>query len=720
MISPASPEYYDERVEKNLDRPFAIAGRRSYLLGHMNGRFPDMGHHLMGEMGGLWSYPLKLADGFWFGISADQDKPVRWMYGRACRAFTMKMGSLEREFSLKLGRRTIEATQKLWVPENGHGVIASVTLQNPGKAPASMLLHWLVRFDIQGTWWSGLPDRYDEAEYDPEGGSITAHDSLTTEWAACMLGSRKPDGLLMGGELFGPQRTGSLDGMVEHRKLPGMLPNPEELQGGGVSGQLNYTIELAPGESLTLHFALAGGAEGSTAAYAAASDLLARREALWEEKEVVQAALAARFPSIVTPRDDLDRVFTTQNPCMELLTLTLPSVGTGLTAGLHGFGWFFGCDTYYSASGYAVAGQSDAALSTLRILADYARRQGGRTPHEITPSGILFNPGNTVETSMYCTTVERLFRWTGDRAFLEEVYPVMRQGIFDYMLGTCDPNGDLLPDGAGLLELSTAHHGKKLDVACSLYQGLLSLAYMAEVVGDDATAEQSRETAERVKAQIERHFWVPRLQDYVWRIEPNLTVRRGEPTQGYATLEMGVIDDMERAELLFSLMESPEHTGPRGLIHPGRTDFVMPIGNGSAALAEFAYGRPDRGLWYLERMADLSGYYMPWAIPEMVGRLACFIQAWSSAAYNWLMVQGFLRLVPDPVAGTVHIHPQLPTGWDRYEVRNLEIWGTQYDLMLTRAGDGYDFHAREAAGGREATHFIVVPTTETALPVRFA
>src|SRR4051794_16313109 len=40
----------DERVTENLDRPFAVTGRRAYLVGYMNGRFPDLGHHLPGEM----------------------------------------------------------------------------------------------------------------------------------------------------------------------------------------------------------------------------------------------------------------------------------------------------------------------------------------------------------------------------------------------------------------------------------------------------------------------------------------------------------------------------------------------------------------------------------------------------------------------------------------------------------------------------------------------
>lgn len=62
------PDGIDETVTQNLDRPFPVARRGCYLIGHTNGSFPNLGHHLAGEMGGLWTPLLKLADGLWFGL----------------------------------------------------------------------------------------------------------------------------------------------------------------------------------------------------------------------------------------------------------------------------------------------------------------------------------------------------------------------------------------------------------------------------------------------------------------------------------------------------------------------------------------------------------------------------------------------------------------------------------------------------------------------------
>ena len=56
---------------QRLNDLYAICGRRTYLVGAQDGSFPDIGHHVPGEMGGLWSHPIKVLDGFWLGFVID-------------------------------------------------------------------------------------------------------------------------------------------------------------------------------------------------------------------------------------------------------------------------------------------------------------------------------------------------------------------------------------------------------------------------------------------------------------------------------------------------------------------------------------------------------------------------------------------------------------------------------------------------------------------------
>src|SRR3954454_24765181 len=50
------------------DRREVAAGQRAYAEGFEDGRFYANGWHITGEMGGVWTPPLKLLDGIWFGI----------------------------------------------------------------------------------------------------------------------------------------------------------------------------------------------------------------------------------------------------------------------------------------------------------------------------------------------------------------------------------------------------------------------------------------------------------------------------------------------------------------------------------------------------------------------------------------------------------------------------------------------------------------------------
>jgi hypothetical protein len=111
---------------------------------------------------------------------------------------------------------------------------------------------------------------------------------------------------------------------------------------------------------------------------------------------------------------------------------------------------------------------------------------------------------------------------------------------------------------------------------------------------------------------------------------------------------------------------------------------------------------------------------MPGAIPEFEAEQgtakACFLQLWSSAAFNRLMVQGWFRLLPDPQTGIVWVRPQLPTAWDSAQVRNLTIWGRRFNLSLQRRAGSIALEV-ESLSGDEAHPFRV--DIQSSLPAVF-
>ena len=85
---PRSPELTEHR--RLADRRAVVIGERAYSTWTEDGLYPAMGFHTRGEMGGIWSPPIKLLDGLWFGVDGqwlgDDVAASRfssgWGYGR--------------------------------------------------------------------------------------------------------------------------------------------------------------------------------------------------------------------------------------------------------------------------------------------------------------------------------------------------------------------------------------------------------------------------------------------------------------------------------------------------------------------------------------------------------------------------------------------------------------------------------------------------------------
>ena len=63
---PRGPELSEHR--RLADRRAVVIGERAYSTWTADGLYPAMGFHTRGEMGGIWSPPIKLLDGLWFAL----------------------------------------------------------------------------------------------------------------------------------------------------------------------------------------------------------------------------------------------------------------------------------------------------------------------------------------------------------------------------------------------------------------------------------------------------------------------------------------------------------------------------------------------------------------------------------------------------------------------------------------------------------------------------
>ena len=243
-------DQFNETVRHDLARPFTISGRRAYLAGFMNGSFPPMGTSSAGRNGRAVDAADQAGRRLVVWPSGNADTAEwQWLYGDNCRDFTMQPGRANQHFELSMSGSALEARQEFFIPENEPALFLSLTLTNPTAQPRRLKLAWLVRFELRGAWWTDWPDRPDEARYNPRMGSLLARDSLTKSWAAVMRGDQTPIDFKIGPEVWAAERTPSLKGTDDQPE--GILRNPAQLQGEGISGRLDYAIELAPQASQT-------------------------------------------------------------------------------------------------------------------------------------------------------------------------------------------------------------------------------------------------------------------------------------------------------------------------------------------------------------------------------------------------------------------------------------------------------------------------------------
>lgn len=199
---------------------------------------------------------------------------------------------------------------------------------------------------------------------------------------------------------------------------------------------------------------------------------------------------------------------------------------TGGRTILAGFPFFedWGRDTMIALPGICLStGRYEEAKSILRTFARYER--DGLMPN-LFPEGENEPMYNTVDASLlFINCVYLYYRKTGDKAFIREVYPVMKQITEYYKNGTkfgihADSDG-LLAAGKDLDQvtwmdvragdvLPTPRHGKPVEVNAYWYNAVRIMENLSPLCGEKGTlyAEQ----AEQIKAAFNKQFWIEEQQ----------------------------------------------------------------------------------------------------------------------------------------------------------------------------------------------------------------
>ncbi len=676
---PGSPELSEQT--RLADRRAVVIGERAYATWTEDGLYPAMGFHTRGEMGGIWSPPIKLLDGVWFGVDGS------WLGGDVqARTFSSGWGYTRTDYA---SAGDIRVSRTDVIPDGPRAQLVGLTLHSDTarRIPLTVAAH--SELMAAYPWGETTPSQLTVNAPDTgsvEGNALVFRESVGAdhplgahEWTA-VVGSRlTPVASELGPNFRGPQDPAVI--------CPASGTQPERCDdtayGKGTGGELRYEVPVRAGKPVTVWFAVAGSDSSLDEALASYHEVLARPG----------RQLAAKIDA----RRDIDRRTVVSLPGDPLLEQSVrwskqnladsvqeardlrlrwvdagrqfpPPEGTleqarWLGAGWPDYPWIFGTDGEYTAFASVAMGQFadiKAHLRALRDVSEVINEGSGKVVHEVVQDGSVYfganqDPGNTDETSKYPSAVALVWRWSGDDAFRDDLYDFSKRGM-EYVVNELDEDGDGWPEGLGNVERPGMGE-EKLDNTVYTIRGLRDLADMALSKGDAATAEWAAAIAADMEQRFEEAWWYggdanqyadsltnpdnARVFQRHWiGVTPMdaMLVRARQPTRPLASDEHGVTALAQR--------ELPCYTGTFGLYHTGTGPTSAPAGNPGPscdsvvssvpsernvfslntaimAVAEGNFGRmgPEQQQYYTTGNAriqlDPSVWEMPGAMPEI-------------------------------------------------------------------------------------------------------
>lgn len=628
----------------NTTVPYFLAGRHMYHVGMVSGAIEPIGaEHLVGEMGGLWMHPVKVADGIQISLRDSEGAQVLLRNTHVTEHLSHVEWCSNTD-EIKLRRRD-------FIVEERPVYVSLITLQNASAHTIAGHLNLQIWLKFLGCWFGGMETG--GGTYWLDDTAILGHDRLWQgRWGIAADMQQQPD---------------SFD-LQEHTN--------------GHIATLRYNFCLLPGQTLTWEFMLAADhQEGHKAAQARLKQLMGTGETLLDEKIACYTQQAFAGVTLETPDGDVNQSFALAKANLHLLTADYPPhLPAYLLAGIPEYPQLFGCDTEYTVPGAVAAGFVDITRSTMLALADYGHRACGRIPHEVTTNGRVFHPGNTQETPQFATACWDFFRWTGDLDFLLRVYPLCKEGVEVYMpalWGGAEghyPVGDAMVERGGMGPF-------KLDSVCYLFQALESLQRMAEALKLHDDAQHFAARCDDIRTRFERDWWIEAESMYA----DSLTSEMQPQLDGHWTvvipLQLGLASP-EHAQRSLARIER-DWVNEWGLVHTRTTEeLVWTLPTGLLALTAFRYGRADLGVRMLQNIAETTRYGTLGAFKELIPIGLCFVQLWSAGLYLQGIVEGLLGLRPLAHQHRLSIQPQLPSDWSHIRLNQLTVGSHKVSLEV--------------------------------------
>jgi hypothetical protein len=653
LVAPAAAAAAPElsTSDRLQDRREVAAGQRSYAVGFEDGRFYANGWHSTGEMGGVWTPPLKLLDGVWFGIGNEWVGPATkftsgWGYTRF---------DLPDAGGLKLSRTD-------FAPDGRRAVLFGLRMTNPDAADKTVTVKVDAHSELLGAYpWGFTGVTPNASDNIADAGSFTGSalqftddgalpGAPTHHYAALVAAKAAPasgEAAASGGAYRGPQGSN----VCSAEEPPSACDDGPF--GKGTGGQLRYDVTVPAGGSKTLWVAAAGSDKGLGEAQSELSAALQDPDGQLAAKIAARKKLGAlsqvslpgdsllqnsidwgkqNLADLTQTASDLQVRWTNQGKQFPAPLGTVPQVRF-FGAGYPDYPWLFATDGEYTNFAAVALGQFEVAKDHLRALRDVSQvlnGDSGIVVHEAVtdgsiwfghdsqttaPDGTKTNDFNSDETIKFPSAVALIWRWTGDDRFRDEMYDFAKRNL-QVVDSRLDGDRDGWPEGNGNVE-RPGMGPEKLDNGAYYIRSLIDLADMARSKGDAQTAAWAEKLAGKLRKQFEGTWWDVAAKQYAdsltdpgnvqsfqkhWigqvPMEAELT-SGDEVTPGIASRDHGTTGLAGRENSCFS----GDRPGSRGLFHTGcgggpegKGEFsIFSLTTSIQAVGEGNYGRLGAG-----------------------------------------------------------------------------------------------------------------------------
>lgn len=701
-----------------LNSPFVEAGNRLYMVGHQDGSFPELGWHIPEEMGGVWNHPIKLFDGFEAEIITDKDSILL----NKADTFINYPTASQHIFNLDEHHLNVERWQ--FVSDKSQSLAIQFVITNQSDTKHNLQFIFKAFSDLRPTWLgerTNMVDGPDKSAYNVNTGYWVIKDSISP-WSTVYRADRDAD---------------------FQKSIPSAY------KGLGTGTLLGYHLSVPAKSKEVITIILAGS-------YNSVSESIKNYRHL--EKNLEQEMLTKRDryrnlaekSKLSIPDKKLQQTFEWLKYNSAWLVQEVPEIGTGITAGIPDYPWWFGVDSEYALKGYMAVGQKEAVYKTIKLLdsVSMAVNGNGKIIHEMSTNGAVFNDGNINETPQFASLIWEVYKWNGNRKFLKEYFPTIKKGL-KWLLEENDENKNLFPDGFGMMEI----HGldsEMIDVAVYTQKAFEDAARIAKELDEKEIAQEYIKISSRLKNKINTEFWSAEFGSYAdfigtdkqairliedaivradtlnkpWSVkelqdkkEYILTNPSNEPRPFVlhhnwvvnTPMEMNIADP-EKAKI--ALKTAEKFTNPFGVFVTGidrdekvsedETSFkgsksfsytgsVMTLPTGVQVIAENNYGNPDKALDYLKRMTRSFSFAFPGSMYEVSPDYGMITQAWNIYSFAIPVVQQFFGIQPKASEKLVTIKPQMPAEWSTASLENVEMGDNKISVFYTKTATGITY-----------------------------